>query len=180
MPYFLAAAAAVAAYGAYSGGQTAKRNARVKGEADAYEGALNKNLRDGEAQDIMGQTHTQADLIRAKAIAFRGAQAVQQASSGVMIGEGSAGQVMDQTTQLAMADTLATLYSGVNKSVSIKQGAEMQQKASINNANATIAQGEQAATAGIISAGSSLLGGAYKGYDANRPAVNDWFKSKTS
>lgn len=181
MPWFAVAGlavSAVSAYGQYQAGQTAKKNAAAAAGEQAYEGYLNKDLRYQEADDVMTQAHTEADMIRAKAVAFRGAQAVQQAASGVMVGEGSAQTVVDQTTQLAMSDTLATLYSGVNKASSIRSGADMQTQASINSANSMMAEGNAKATAATISAGSTLLRGAFNTYQDNKGTINSWFKPK--
>lgn len=172
----MAASTAVSVGGSMAASSAAKKNGAINAQAQTYEGSLNKEMRYMEAEDVTNQAQTEADKIREQAIAYRGAQTVQQAASGVVIGEGTAQALLDRTSELATADVLATLYSGTNKATAIKQGADLQQDASVRNANATMEKANAESSAYMMKAGGSLLSGAGGIYD--KGVQSGWFKTK--
>ena len=65
-----------------------------------------------EAAQIYKNTSDNVRQIRRGAIEARGKQVAQLSSAGVMIGDGSAQTLIDETTNLAEQDVMATLYNG--------------------------------------------------------------------
>lgn len=171
----MAASAAASAAAAAKASSNAKKQGKINSQAAAYDGSLNSELRNIEAEEVTKQAETEADKIRTQAIAFRGSQTVQQAASGVVIGEGTAQAMIDRTSELATADVLATLYSGANKSTVIKQGGDMQREASVRQANAIMDKANADSSAYKMQAVGSLLSGAAGVYDKGDQA--GWFKS---
>lgn len=76
--------------------------------ANAQQAKLNKE----HAANIKEQAKQEADKIRSEAIVIRGKQVAQQASSGVLVGNGSTQAMVDETTRLAEQDAYITLYNG--------------------------------------------------------------------
>jgi len=151
------AMAGISAATSVAGAMSAGDAQRQQGDAAAYEGFMSQQLREMEAQDVMNQADEKVQQIRRQAQEFRGSQVVQQAANGVMIGSGSAQAMIEKTTQLAEADALATLYSGVNKASSIKLGGRMDAQAGMNRAAAYYEDANNRQTAAFIDAGTSLL-----------------------
>ncbi|MDO9100505.1 MAG: hypothetical protein Q7V53_07215 [Caldisericota bacterium] len=141
--------------------------ARIAGNAADYEGQLDRALRNMEADDIMTAAQQEAHDIRRQQMQIRGQMLVAQSGSGVVIGEGSAQAAMDQLDTLAASDTLAALYSGVNKAVSVRHQGEMSAQAGQNNllaANRSASSIERASrlqAAGTLLGGVAQAGGAY-------------------
>lgn len=121
---------------------------RVKGRSQLYEGELDKAMRDIEADQTLEQSQREADNIRRQGILMRSAATVAQSGSGVMIGEGSAQAAIDQIETLASADALAALYSGANKSASIRASGRFAQKAGQNQYHAAMKGASSTESAG--------------------------------
>lgn len=170
----MAASAAASAAAAAKASSDAKKNGKINSQAMAYEGGLDKELRYIDAETATRQAQTEADSIREKAIAYRGMQHVQQAASGVVIGEGTAQAMVDRTSELATADVLATLYSGANKATAIKQGADMSNSTAVRQANMVMEKANAESSAYMMKAGASLLSGAGGVYDKGEQS--GWFK----
>ena len=110
-------------------GEAQASQARVAGAAASYEGELDKALRNLEAKDIMTEAQAEANNIRRQQMLIRGQRAVAQSGSGIAMHEGSAAAAMDEIDALAGADALAAIYSGINKSVSVRHQGDMSAKA---------------------------------------------------
>lgn len=170
----VAVAGAVASASAQKqAGEASAAEARIAGNAADYEGQLDKALRNMEADDTMTAAQQEANEIRRQQMLVKGQMMVAQSGSGVVMGEGSAQAALDQLDTLAAADTLATMYSGVNKAVSIRHQGDMSAKAGANQmkaANRSAASTESAsrmAATGTLLSGAAQAGGAY--YKASTP-----------
>jgi len=127
---------ALSAYGAYKSNQAGKAQAAEAARQGFYsmsEAIRQEELQKLEADRIQEQAVTQAAAVRRQAMGMRGALAAAQASSGVVIGEGSAQAAMDMIDTLSAADTLAALYAGADKAVATRQNAEMVGEAGHNS-----------------------------------------------
>ncbi len=153
---------------AYSASQQSKAGAasaaeaRIQAQAAMYEGALDEELRRMEARDISESSQNEANAIKRQAMLMRGQMLVSQSGSGIVAGEGSAQAAMDQLDTLSSADALAALFSGVNKSVSVRNQGQMSGQ---RGSQALIAGNRQASSiqsAANASATGTLLGGAVK------------------
>jgi hypothetical protein len=150
-------------------GKASAIESRVAGFAADYEGQLDRALRNMEADDTMTAAQKEANEIRRQQLMVRGQMAVAQSGSGVVMGEGSAQAAMDLADTLAASDTLAALYSGVNKAVSIRYQGEQSARAGANalvSANRSAANTESASrlnAAGTLLGGVAQAGGVYYG-----------------
>jgi hypothetical protein len=95
-------------YGASQQASGQKKAARYQTEAGGRQQAQSE----WEAEQIWKQAEDQARQIRAKAIQMRGQQVASMAASGILIGDGSSQALLDETTNLAELDAMATLYNG--------------------------------------------------------------------
>lgn len=146
----------------------------------AYHEAEMKRL---EAQEIREQAEEQAELIRSAARKFRASQTAVAAHSGVMVHEGSAQMMLDETSMLAERDAIVAIMQGNDgalireyeadnllqtgsnafrssfyEGVNSRLNAHMYQEAGKTQANATLLSG----VAGAAKMGAS----AYQSYEA--------------
>ena len=138
---------ASAALSLISGSMSASA-ARKQAQAQQNQQYMNAMLRELENEQIKEAAVKEAALIRFRANRLRGSQIAQQAATGVVIGEGSAQAVIDDTQALAEADALVVAYNGI---AGIRS----------NNAAARFARmaGDNAISAGRDRAYASLLSG---------------------
>ena len=141
-------------------GEAQASQARIAGAAASYEGELDKALRNMEANDIMTEAQAEANNIRRQQMLVRGQMAVAQSGSGIVMGDGSAAAAMDQLDALAASDALAAIYSGVNKSVSVRNQGAMSAKAGTNTMLAANRSAASIQSASRMQATGTLLGGA--------------------
>lgn len=143
----------------------AQQQAEEQIAANTYEGRLQQLMKEQEAEENRKYAQAQASKIKSAAQYTRGAQTAQAAASGVIVGEGSAQVMQDRTTQLALEDALAALYSGgkaaVNASIQGQFAQMTADQRSLAAANANSAQ--QTAIAGnalqtVFSGASTLYG----------------------
>lgn len=173
MPYGIAigvASAAGSIYGASKQQEAADTQAdqqRAAGYDAEYKGMLQEKLNEMEAESVMKQANDQVAQIRRTSMQMRGSLTAAQASSGAIIGEGSAQAAIDQIEMLASADALAALYSGVNKVVQLKtngrwasESGSKDLKSSLAQANSLNVVGQTAMVTGITTA-IGQLGSAY-------------------
>lgn len=167
-------AAGVAAVGTIYGAsqqsaamQTQADQAMLAGSNSQYQGYLTEKMNEMQAEEVMRQTYEQVAQIRQTAAQMRGQLVSAQAGSGVVIGEGSAQAAVDQIDALASADTLAALYAGVSKSISIKtegrwaaDAGDNAYKSSLSQAASLNSAANTAMVTGITSA-VGQLGSAY-------------------
>ena len=85
------------------------QNAAVE---SASAGRYNKRIAEERAEMIKKQSVMEAQKIQAAALRFRGKQIATQAAAGVVVGDGSAQTMVDETTRLAEQDIYITLYNG--------------------------------------------------------------------
>lgn len=169
MSFFTVAAAVVAvgasAYTAVSAGQATAKQA----DAASYQGILGREMADLDATRVETQTADQVIQIKKQAMIFRGTQIAQQAASGVIVGDGSAGQMLDQAEQLSNEDVLATMYSGANKAVSIRSGAALQEDASKRQASLLMEKAAAERTSAYLNVASSVAKLGATSYNAFKP-----------
>jgi hypothetical protein len=146
--------------GSMSQAADAEAQGVANSSAAAYEGFLDKELRLNDAAGVKKQTLEEANKIRDQSISFRGTQLAQQATSNVIVGEGSAQAMIDKTTELSTADVLATLYTGTAKALGLKQSGDMAATAGVNRGNAIYAKAQADSNTAMFKAAGSLLSGA--------------------
>ena len=153
------ASAAASAKAQNDAGAAAAAEARVSGNAASYEGHLDRALRSMEANDAMTASQREANEIRRQQMIVRGQMLTAQSGSGVVMGEGSAKAALDMADSLAAADTLAALYSGVNKASAIRHQGEQSAKSGDNNLAASNRSAANSISASRTAATGTLLGG---------------------
>lgn len=160
-----------AAGSAYMTSEASADAAERAGNANTYEGNLQKAIKKMESEDAIKASKAQADKIMEQARYFRSAQMAQMAGNGIVVGEGSAQVMQDRTTELAMSDALAALYSGARGSVaSNTQGRFALQKANMNTAGAE-AQAASDSSAAWTKAAGTIIGAGVKRVGANYPSA---------
>lgn len=97
------------------------KQAKAAGQAGAYGAAAAEY----NAEQIRLSSIDTASRIMEEAGRIRGTQQAQQAASGVVIGEGSAGVITQETENLASRDALVTLYSGIDGIIQQEQSGRM-------------------------------------------------------
>lgn len=130
------------------GGAMAASAARKQAQAQQNQAYMNAMLRELENAQIKEAAAKEAALIRFRASRYRGSQIAQQANAGVVIGEGSAQAVIDDTQALAEADALVVAYNGIAGIQSNSAAARFERMA-----------GDNAISAGRDRAYASLLSG---------------------
>lgn len=139
-------------------GAAAAVSANMQAYAVQFEAALNEELRKYDAQEVYRQMKQQVSDIQAQATVVRGTQLAQQAVSGAVIGEGSLQHTIDRTTDLAAADTLATIYSGVTREQAIRTQANFDTKAANKRAVAIRYDGNAALEASYLQSWAVMQG----------------------
>lgn len=130
-------AAGVSAYGQYEQGQQAKATAE-------YNARVNQN----EAQKTLTQARIMETEERQKASEMRSKQRAALAAQGVVVDEGSALQIQDDTTRIGEANVLR-----------IRQNAEERAEALREESKLNLAQGNNAASQGMLGAvGTGIKG----------------------
>lgn len=152
MPTALAVVGVGAAlYGAYSG----------KKAADKAEGQNNRQIAAQAAADkehaaaIKEQSVQEANKVRAESVVFRGKQVASQASSGVLVGNGSAQAMVDETIRLSERDAYTILYNGEQGYLFTMDQSRLNQMAGRAQSEAYQAQGQASLLSGISSAAST-------------------------
>lgn len=102
-------------------GMIQARKARKRAQA-AERKALEIRRKNAEefAQATLAKGITESDLIRSKAVKYRGSQMAQQAASGVVVGNGSAQAITERTLVLGEADALVAIEESKAKAKQIR------------------------------------------------------------
>jgi hypothetical protein len=144
IPVLLVVSAAVAAYGAYQQGQSAKKAAAFNAQVANQNAVAARQQSAAEMAQHDRETYMRLGSIRA----------AQGASGGTM--EGSALDVLGDTASQAELEKQNIKYRG-----------EMQARGFGNTATLERFQGKAAARAGTLKAGSELIGGAASAYGSS-------------
>lgn len=153
----MAAAMAMTAVSTYMSYGAAKQDQQAALGKAYYD----REMSEYNAEQVREQSRQKAERIFERARRLRGQQMVAQAASGAVIGEGSAGAVLDETNSLAARDALVTLYSGIEGAVAERQEGRMAFKSGVSQAEAA----GQRATATLIG-GAGQMAGQYHTYKA--------------
>lgn len=114
MPFPVLAAMAVVSIATTMYGAKKSADAqRAAGTAGLLQGEYNRRMAEYNGEKIREQSRAKADKIFEHAARLRSQQIAQQAGSGVVIGEGSAAAVTEDTRNLASEDALVALYAGI-------------------------------------------------------------------
>ena len=105
-----------------------------------YESSLSNALANIQSTDILNATDLAAGKINAHAREIRASQIANNAGNGVLVGEGTSQAIEDRTTELAMQDTLATLFSGARDAFSTRLQGQFALKAGEEANNAAVNQ----------------------------------------
>lgn len=135
--------------GAMNASERQAQEMEDQASAEAYEGYLNKYLREIEADNVVKQSKDEAENIKYKALMIRSQQMVAHAASGIIVGEGSAQVAADQVDKLASQDALAALYSGINKSTTLRATGDFAVKSAVSRARALDRQAAATEEAGF-------------------------------
>lgn len=141
MSWISIGAAAVSAFGQYQSGQAAKAQGNLQAGQLNYQGSV-------EQQNAMQQ----AEMIRRQQRYAVGRSDVAAAGSGIVVGEGSAGEADRQIYQDSEHDAYQAILSGNRKARSLSL-----------QASGARAAGDMAATNADEQAFGTVLGGAYQG-----------------
>lgn len=144
----LVASSVLAAGGAVASGQQQKKMANYQASQAEADAEASKAAAKVEAERIRKAGRQQASAANAAL-----------AASGVETGEGTALRVTSGITGDAEQDAYQTIFNGINTSNRLQ-----------SQAQADRISGSNAATAGYINAGSSLLASGGKGYDGWKKA----------
>lgn len=126
VPYLMMAGSAISIYGSYQQAQAQQaagqyqqfsyalsaEAAANKGMEDMMQTAAAVKFKEYEAKEIRRNAQDQATQIKEAARLMRTKQTAVAASQGIVVNEGSAAMVKDQTTQLAERDAIVAIYSG--------------------------------------------------------------------
>lgn len=152
----LIAGMTASAGGTVMGMQAQGQQAKAAGQAGAYNAAIGQM----NADAVYDAAKVNADALFSQAARMRSTQTAQQASSGVVIGMGSAEQVVADTTNLANQDALVMLYQGIDGYMTSSEQGKLAAMAGYNNAKAANAAKWGTLLSGIGSIASSA--GQYK------------------
>ena len=111
----MALAGIVAVFGTYASLKASKADRRAAKLAARKQELLTERqvyLDERHAESIKEQSLQTAENIRADAIMIRSKQVASFASSGVMVGNGSAQAMVDETLKLSEQDVWITIYNG--------------------------------------------------------------------
>lgn len=160
MSYALVAAGVMIAGTAVSAKMQSDASNAATGRAiqqNTYESVLQQHTSEMEQKAMIQASKEQALKILAGAQYVRSAQVAQNAGNGVLIGEGSSQVMQDRTTELAMSDALAALYSGARGSFSNQVQSDFNTQR-LNSASASaVAQNESNQSAIFANAATTIL-----------------------
>jgi len=147
------------AYSQFEQGQTAKATAR-----------FNAREQENQAVETRNAGTIEENKLRRETSELRERQRSQLAANGVDVNTGTALSLQEDTTTIGEVDALRIRSNVDNRATSLERSAEV-----------TKIQGDNAARAGIIGAGSTLLSGAGKAFSGTGGNVNSkWFGPNSS
>ena len=112
-----------------------------------------------EGRHVQEQAGEEARKILASALVLRGKQVATQAASGLLVGDGSSADMIDETERLAKEDTFITLMNGERGYLyKMEEGRLAKREADIQ-AKSYIKQGNASLLSAAGSAASSMSGG---------------------
>ena len=145
------ASTAIAGYGQYQAGQAAKQ----AGEYNAAVARNNQIIAERQAEDAIKRGDIAADEQRRKTARIGAAQRVGFGSSGLAIDSGSSLDILGDTAAFGELDALTIKNNAQREAYGYRvQGMNYGAEAGLS-----LARGQNAATAGAISAGSTVVGG---------------------
>lgn len=159
-------AAVVAIGGSLVGGAMGSSGQRKAGKAQLNAQFHNAMLSELKGEQFRRGQDQKADRIKAAALRMRGQQQASLAARGIVLGEGSAQTVIDETEALAERDALITIYDGIAGEQSASEDARAMRKGGENAASSANA----AANATIVNsvAGAANSYSSYKSLQTKR------------
>lgn len=151
----LAGSAAMSLAGAASSSSAQKKQAQAGLNEAYYNAAMNEM----QAEDIKRKATDDANLQLRQAAHIRSTQQTQIAANGMMLGQGSAQTIIDETTRLSTADALVTLYNGIDGYTTGMSQSENIRTAGKANADAGFAAANSTMMSGFASAAGTIAGG---------------------
>lgn len=149
-----------------SSSRAAAKAQEQQGTATATEQHINAALAKLDGERIEKSATIEADQIRETAITMRGQQEAMQATSGALVGTGSALVMTEDTTKRAEADALATVIDGIYGSVNKNAAARYQDLAAENSARSAASSANSSILAGNMGSLSTLASGVSSGLGA--------------
>lgn len=133
---------AISAYGAYQQGQNARKVAEY-----------NATVNEFQAKDALERGGIESDRQRARTRQIKGAQIAAMGGSGATVGEGTLGDVLDQTATMGELDARTIETNALREAWGLKSQAGLGR-----------AQGEAAAQAGMLQGFGTLIAGGAQAY----------------
>lgn len=128
-------------------------------QATVESSAVNAALQEFEGDMAYQASLLEAQKIRADAIRVRGRQMTQIAANGIVIGDGSAQALVDETLKLSEQDAYEALYEGSRK----RSAAHFNAQKTLETGLAEARQIKSEGTSSLLSSvGSSLLSAGLK------------------
>lgn len=159
--------AAIAGAGSSAIGALKGADAARDQQAAHYMSAYHeREMSEYNAELIREGAKQQADRVFEAARRLRGEQRVAQAAQGIVIGEGSAAAVQEDTFNLAARDALVTLYGGIDGQLTELKEGEMAFRSGMNQGHSAGQQAEAALIQGIAGIANSFS--TYKGLTTKR------------
>ena len=147
-------AAVVAVTGALTSGAMGAKGQRAQGKAALNAQFHNAMLSELKGEQIRRNSLQKSARIKEAALRMRGRQQSALAARGIVLGEGSAQAVIDETEALASRDSLISIYDGIAGQQSATEDARIMRDAGTNVASSANA----AANATVVSSISSAAG----------------------
>jgi hypothetical protein len=164
----MAVGTAVSAYGAYSQGQAQKKMNKYQADVANQQAVLAERTADQNTQLTQIQASQESKQLNRKYAVLAGEQKAARAASGLGGGSVSEGDIATDTLNTQNLDESMIRYNADLQSWKLKQNADMESWGLGNQATMYKTAGKQAAKAGMINAGSTILQGAastaYTGY----------------
>lgn len=162
------AVSAVSAAGSAKAGKAAQAASNEAAYKSELQGARSEARSGIEAQYVVDRAREEANRIKQQATIKRGAQIAAAANSGVVVGNGSTQQMVDETMRLATQDAISAMMDGARGFTTGMTKASDAREAATAQAASYAAQGKSLLSQGIstalgtVSSGLSTYAANYK------------------
>jgi len=161
--YAAVAAAAVGAYSSYSQGKAQQKQANREADYQNQMAAYNSKVQENNAIAVRDQTAQKLDSQRRMVRLQQGKERASIAQSG-LTASGSLLDVYDQNAVFSELDMLNTAYSGEMDARGLAAQSQITSWQGAQESSMSRMRGKNAARAGAMNAGSSILSGVSAAY----------------
>ena len=167
--------ASVSAYGSYQQGQAQKRMNQYNSDVANQQALIQARTADTNVQLVQSEAANQSKIQARKVMQLEGEQKGVLAAQGVGGGSVTSADIEKSTLDTAELDKQAIKYNADTKSWAIKSGSDFESWNLANQSNQYTMAGKNAAMAGDIGVGTSLLQGASQ--IASAGMMNKYYQS---